>query len=344
MIDTIKIYASISKDIYDKIHSKSIVKNALNCETGELLYNIINDQLEGSYSSHISVRPSCSSKYRLNETDYVCEIEGSYHKFILGYNSHNGFYDLQYICSELIKYTNMKYNIELPSLENWYLQRCDIAICFDLQNQNNVCNYINNLSSCNYSRRKVKFYSNEALYLSGTTTTLKIYNKLLEFKKHDLKKFVNTDFDIIKHMKDINGFIRFECEIKKKMLIKVYDENHIKVINVGYEDLKKVWSDEFMKLLKFIKNDLEIVKNRNEVYNRLKKYYSNSKAINLYNFYLMCCTDGVDNVKKRVCKSVYYDRIKSLKQLNIDLSQKYDLVEYDSNIVDFNPFTYKEVV
>ena len=344
MIDTIKIYANISKEIYDKIHSKSIVKNALNCETGELLYNIINDQLEGSYSSHISVRPNTSSKYRLTETGYVCEIEGSYHKFILGYNSHNGFYDLQYICSELIKYANIKYDIELPSIENWYLQRCDIAICFDLNNQNNVCNYINNLSCCNYARRKVKFYSNEALYLSGTTTTLKIYNKLLEFRKHDLKKFVNTDFDIIKHLKDISGYIRFECEIKKKMLVKVYNENHIKVINVNYEDLKKVWSDEFMKLLKFIRNDLEIVKNRNEVYNRLKEYYSNSKAINLYNFYLMCCTDGVDNVKKRVCKSVYYDRIKSLKQLNIDLSQKYDLVEYDNNIVDFNPFTYQEVV
>ena len=42
--------------------------------------------------------------------------------------------------------------------------------------------------------------------------------------------------------------------------------------------------------------------------------------------------------------TVYYDRIKSLKQLNIDLSQKYDLVEYDNNIVDFNPFTYQEVV
>lgn len=344
MIDTVKIYTNIDKKIYNIIKNKSIVKSALNKETGEELYNIVNGHLEGSYSSSLSVKPCISSKYHLTKTNYVLEIEGSCHKLKLGYNSHNGYYDLEKVCSELIEMVNNKYNVILPNLSEWYLQRCDIAICFDLKSQLYVCNYINNLSCCNYARRKVKFYSNESLYLSGTTTTLKIYNKLLEFKKHDMKKFVDTDFDLLNYINNIKGFIRFECEIKKKILEKVYGVKHIKVINVRYLELKNIWSDEFMKLLKFVKNDLEIIKNRAEVFERLKKYYKNSKAINLYNFYLMCCTDGLDNVKKRVCKSVYYDRLKSLKELNIDLSQKYDLIEYDNNIVDFNPFTYQEVV
>ena len=141
-------------------------------------------------------------------------------------------------------------------------------------------------------------------------------------------------------LKLLVGFIRFECEIKKKMLEVIYKSKHIKVIDKLYS----VWSEEFMKLLKFVKNDLDIVKNRVDVFERLSKYYSNSKAINIYNFYLMCKTDGLDNVKKRVCKSVYYDRLKCLKELNIDISQKYDLVEYDNNIIDFNPFTFEEVV
>ncbi len=344
MIDTVKIYAEIDKTTYDIINNKSIVKTALNKETGEELYNIINGHLEGSYSSSLSVRVNCSAKYHLTKTGYIVEVEGSYHKLQLGYNSHNGFYDLQLICCGLINIVNKGYNVTLPNISEWYLQRCDIAVCFDLKSQLYVCNYINNLSCCNYARRKVKFYSNESLYLSGTTTTLKIYNKLLEFKKHDMKKFVDTDFNLLDYINNIKGFIRFECEIKKKILEKVYGVKHIKCIDVKYEELKNVWSDEFMKLLKFVRNDLEIVKNRNEVFERLKKYYKNSKAINLYNFYLMCCTDGLDNVKKRVCKSVYYDRIKCLKELNIDLSQKYDLIEYDNNIVDFNPFTYQEVV
>lgn len=64
------------------------------------------------------------------------------------------------------------------------------------------------------------FFYDESIYLSGTTTTLKIYNKLLEFKKHDLKKFVNSNFNLIEYLSVIQGFIRFECEIKKKMLKK----------------------------------------------------------------------------------------------------------------------------
>jgi len=344
MIDTVKIYAEINKDIYDTISNMSIIKSAINRETGEELYNIINSHLEGSYSSSLSVKIGCSSKYRLTNTGYIIEIEGSYHKIKLGYNSHNGFYNLEYICSELINKVSNYYNIILPDLDCWFLQRCDIAICFDIKNQNAVCKYINNLNNCNYARRNVKFYSDESLYLSGTTTTLKIYNKLAEFKKHDLKKFVNTDFDIINYNNTIQGFIRFECEIKKKMLEKIYNCKHIKIIDIKNEKLRNIWSDEFMKLLKFVKNDLEIVRNREKVFERLTKYYNNIRAINLYNFYLMCKTDGVDNVKKRVSKATYYRNIKCLIDLNIDLSQKYDLIEYDNNIIDFNPFEFKEVV
>lgn len=119
----------------------------------------------------------------------------------------------------------------------------------------------------------------------GTTTTLKIYNKLLEFKKHDLKKFVNTSFDLINYISKINGFIRFECEIKKKKLKDLYNVNHIKIINIRYEDLKKIWSDEFMKVLQFINNDLDIVRSREQVFERLNSLYKISKANMLFNFY-----------------------------------------------------------
>lgn len=343
MIDTLKIYAEIDDITYNKIKDSSIVKSAVNRETGEELYNIINGHLEGSYSSSLSVRVSCSSKYRLCSTGFIIEIEGSYHKIKLGYNSHHGFYNLQQIVQNLINIVNSYYGIVLPKIDLWYLNRCDIAVCFDLKNQINVCQYINNLSCCNYSRRKVKFYSNEALYVSGTTTTIKIYNKLLEFKKHDMKKFVNTDFDLVNYMSTISGFIRFECEIKKKMLEKLFNVKHIKIIDVNYDFLKKVWSEEFMKLLKFLNNDLDIVFDRVDVFDRLKKYYSNTRAINLYNFYLMCKSDGVDVVKKKLSKSTFYRQIGYLKQVNIDVSQKFNISDSD-NIVNFNPFCYEEVI
>ena len=218
MIDTIKIYCEIDKDTYLSIYNTSIIKTSYNKSSGEVFYEIINDHLKGSYDSRLSVRVGCGCKYNFVNLGYYIEIEGSYHKIIYGYNSHNGYCDLDFIAQNLIQMVELSYNIKLPILSEWFLQRCDLAICYDLDNQNNVKSYINSLSRCQYPRRNAKFYYDESLYLSGTTTTLKIYNKLLEFKKHDIKKFTIGQFDLENYLKTIQGFIRFECEIKKKKL------------------------------------------------------------------------------------------------------------------------------
>ena len=236
----------------------------------------------------------------------------------------------------------LTYNISLPSLKYWYLQRVDIAICYNLGSQDNVKSYINSLSRCNYPRRNAKFFYDESLYISGTTTTLKIYNKLLEFRKHDLKKFVNTDFDIIKYINQISGFVRFECEIKKKFLVKVFKCKNIKIIDISYDFLRNIWSDEFMKLLKFIKNDLDIVKGREEVYNRLIAFYKPCVANRLYSFYCNIQLNGISEVKSHTNSRSYYRYIKDLENVGIDFSQSYKVVE--CNIFYFNPFLEKEVV
>lgn len=343
MIDTIKIYTEIDKEIHDIIKSKAIVKSSVNNNTNSVLYEITNDHLEGSFDSRLSVRVDCGSKYSFAEKGYYIEIEGSYHKVILGYNSHNGYYDLQFIVENLIRIVELDYNLSLPDLEYWYLQRCDIAICFDLENQKNVKSYINSLSRCSYPRRNAKFFYDESLYLSGTTTTLKIYNKLLEFKKHDLKKFINTSFDLVGYLKNIQGYIRFECEVKKKMLKKIYnDKKHIKVIDITYEDLKKVWCEEFMKVLQFIKSDLEIVRGRQAVYKRLNEIYKPCRANQLYYFYCSIQLNGLKDIKNNTSSSTYYRNINDLKKAKIDFSQSYKIEE--NKIFYFNPFEYKEVV
>lgn len=271
-------------------------------------------------------------------------MNGSYHKIVKGYNSHNGYYDLQFISQSLINMVELTYGIELPDIEDWYLQRCDIAICYDLQNQNNVKSYINSLSRCNYPRRNAKFFYDESIYLSGTTTTLKIYNKLLEFKKHDLKHFANSNFNTLDYMNKIKGFIRFECEVKKKLLKNIYNnEKNIKLINIKYEDLKKVWCEEFMKVLQFINNDLEIVRGREEVLERLNNLYKPSKANLLYNFYCAIQLNGLKDTKNNMPRRTYYRNVKELKEAKIDFCQSYKVEEIE-NIFYFNPFEFKEVV
>lgn len=342
MIDTIKIYTMIDKKTYDIIKRKSTIKSSVDYSTGEIHYNIINAKLVGSYDNSLNIRPDFGSKYGFKDK-YALSIEGSYHKIINGYNSHNGYYDLYSIVNWLIKSTEYTYDIKLPNIKHWFLQRIDIAIVFDLGSNNNVRTYINNLSLCNYPRRNIKHYQDESIYTSGTTTTLKIYNKLLEFRKHDLKKLFNSSFDIDNYLKEIDGFIRFECEIKKKRLEKIYNKKYIRIRDVKYDDLKSVWSDEFMKLLNFFDSELTIVRNKEDIRNRLLTVYGKVKGNNLYSFYSSIILDGIREVKKNTSKSTFYRNIKLLKDVNIDLSQKYKLT-IERDIIDFNPFEWKEVV
>lgn len=341
MIDTMKIYCEIDKDTYDKIKLKSIVKNSTDYNTGELLYEIINDHLEGSYDSRLSVRVGCGSKYNFVEKGYFIEIEGSYHKIINGYNSHNGYYDINFISRNLIQMVELSYSLNLPDLKYWYLQRLDIAICFDLDNQSNVKLYLNSLSRCRYPRRNIKFFYDESIYLSGSTTTLKIYNKLLEFKKHDLKKFVNTFFDLEDYLNIIKGFIRFECEIKKKMLVKLYNKKHICILDVCYDDLKNIWSDEFMKFLNIIDKDFNIVRGREEVKHRLNQIYKPVKSSRLFNFYCALQLNGELDTRNSMSVRTFQRNIKELKNARIDFSQSYKVEEIE--LFYFNPFEAKEV-
>ena len=179
--------------------------------------------------------------------------------------------------------------------------------------------------------------------LLGATTTLKIYNKMLEFKKHDIKKLKETNFNVYKYLEIINGFIRFECEIKKKKLKDYYNTNYIRILNINYKDLKEIWKCEFMKLLKMFDNNLKIIRDKKEIEKRLYTLYTDRKASILYNFYLSIMVDGLRNVKSRTRKSTYYRNISELKKANIDFSQTYK-IDLQKQIIEFNPFNYKEVV
>ena len=137
----------------------------------------------------------------------------------------------------------------------------------------------------------------------GTTTTLKIYNKYQEFKKHDLSRFKSTDtFHIDNYLDIIQGYLRFEIEIKKKKLESMYKSKYVRVRNISYEDLKEVWSEEFMKLLKFYENELTIIRDREKVKTRLCNIYGDTRGRNLYDFFCSLIVDGDLTVKNNMSK------------------------------------------
>lgn len=171
MIDTVKILTQIDEKTYNIIKFHSNIKASYNVSKDIVYYEVVSDSLKGSFDSSLSVRVDTGQMYGFN--NFVLIIEGSYHKIIKGHNSYDGFYNIQEITLGLKKLVENAYNIKLPNLKHWFLQRLDITKVFDLQNQDNVCNYINNFRLLNYPRRNLKFYENESVYVSRTNYNFK---------------------------------------------------------------------------------------------------------------------------------------------------------------------------
>lgn len=345
MIDTVKILTKISNKVADVISETSKIKMAFNRATGVLEYEIITSSLEGSYSSSLSCRVDDAERYGLG-IGKVLILEGSYHKISKGQNAYGGYWDVSEVCRGLIELVEFAYKIKLPKIRHWFLQRIDITNCYDLSSNIAVCQYINNLSKCQYPKRKLRFFDDESLYVTGKSTTLKIYNKLLEFRKNDLPKMKKNDFDYFAYQRIIEGFVRFECEIHKKKLCSHYNGSKlIRVSKVDYDDLEGIWRDEFMKLLKLFNNDMSVVRTRDAVQRRLVDVYGETTGGGLYNFYLLLVMEGQKTIKNRMSKPTYYRKLKMLKDASVDFTQSDIKVDFDeTGVVDFDPFSYPKVV
>ena len=336
MIDTIKLYTHISQEDKNIILQTSNMKGSYDFGTGQVLYEILLNTIEMSYSNIISIRVN-----RYDDKGIILDVECSLHKVLYGQNSYNGFYDLVQITQIIKRILENSYNIVLPDINDWYVQRIDIARVFDLQSQKNVCDYLYTLSFLNYPRRKTKYYENESIYITGRTTTLKIYNKFVEFEKHDKKKLLKTNFNMFFFENKIKGYIRYECEIKKRFLVDFYQNNNIKVIDIKYDDLIEIWKKEFKMLYKFEKNN--VISDKQKINNRLISVYGGTKGNRLYSFYLQLVFDGERKTKENfdIKNSIrtYYRNIKDLKNVGINYTQKYEIQKISENgFIDFNPF------
>lgn len=334
MIDTIKIYCNISNKIKQIIESTSNIKSSYDKGTGQIYYEIVLNSVECSYSSKINLR---CNRYNINGA--ILDIECSLHKILHYQNAYNGFCDLKQIVTIIKDILEQEYNIILPSVENFYLQRIDIARCFDLLSQDDINEYLYNISFLRYPKRRLKFYENECLYVNGSSTTLKIYNKLAEFKKHDrLKMMQNIGGDFVSFFENkIKGYIRYEVEIKKRFLNTLCSKEDISILDLSYNDFLNVWDIEFKKLYSISKD--ATISDKIKIKNRLINFYGKLKGNNLYSFYLRLITDGQKNVRNSISKSSYNRKTKELRDLQIDFSQRYKIQKQkEKGLIDFNPF------
>lgn len=326
MIDTIKICSPfISEEIASKIESLSLVKFAMDFETGVELYRFTNKELKGSYDHRISIQIKrerfekdlrTMKSYKTQCNPYLV-IEGSIHKFILGHNVLGGSDDIVTQVKYLLKYIEKEFEVVLPNYSLWELHKIDYSEVFYLE-EAQIIELLRILKLSVYPRRRQMNYGTSVMY-PGTSTTLKIYWKGPEFKKHDrirLQKLSNMNSKIKRLQRVANKILRIECSIKKEKLKR--DLGIIPLVGeVSLEYIKFVYNQNLRRVVKESEVNMEIVRTYREIEQRLSLHYTKRQTNTLLNFWCRLSAIGEEQIREEISKATFYRNTKLLKMVGI---------------------------
>ena len=340
MYDTIEIISPALEDsALRAVVKKSQVLERYDVETGEILYRVTTGFLDGSYDSRLSIRQVEGNKIR---------VSGSVHKFILGHNCFGGPVDIKKCCRYLVILVQKRLKVELPPWDCWEVGRVDVAHVFNLGEYQTVCDYLRSMRSTVYPRRNCHTYGLETVYFPGASSTLKFYNKGIEFTNHDKSRLLK--------LKDVNIYnkdnidlleklcmqlLRVEVEVRRRKM--KYDKVSLKCADLEDAYFTGCYVKEVSKVLKEGRSCLEIVRDIEGVKDRLGRFYTKRKANNLFNVWSRIQLEGIDVVKNSYCRSNWYYLTKSFSECGISLQGNLEVInralpaEKVSRIYDFVP-------
>lgn len=347
MIDTLRIRTDyLPQSVIDLVKTKMCIRHGIDMNTGEQLYLVVSGSL--SKNTHdrkiiINVRDyEWKSVFLKSEMKKVsmtepCEpylvIEGSVHKILEKHNLCGGTMDIKQAVTLMINYVAEIYEVEpslFGSIDECQVLRLDFAKNFRMPR---TPKYINMLSTCYYPRRKVVRHSDECIYIKGSTTTFKVYDKHKEFKKHDYK--VLQDGDLLELSKDI---LRVEVEVKKRKLVHLFGDD-LKVGNIDMGKIVELYNSENEKIFKSkVVDGKKLV--GEEVFDKLCEEYGENQANALYTSYNILCNGGCKALKEKRKHNTYYRHIRMLKELGIywtDVKHTYSKEVED--FINFIPYT-----
>jgi Phage replication protein CRI len=172
------------------------------------------------HSYHRELRYDIPDHWKSDES--YLTLEFSIPKFWYGHNV-SLLYDwvtaLEYLRTLLPKQIGLGRS-SLPPVGEWLVNRVDFCYAWKLPDQQCADMLISALSRLNYPYKKPVIYSDSVMW-PGTTYSVKVYNKLNEFKQHDLKAMLEQG----KSLEWINsieakaeGVVRFEVTCRTRWL------------------------------------------------------------------------------------------------------------------------------
>ena len=334
MLDTVRLRSpKIGESEASEIEACCVRRSGLEVSTGELLYEITTGSLEGSWDTRVSVKILRSEWVSLEQTkehpeprsvkvscDPYIEVEGSVHKALLGHNVHGGPEDFHAAVSWFLDDLASRIGCDLPPAPAWEPRRIDWAEVYELP-WDALQLYIRGLKAAEYPWRGQVVGYKGGIGSYGQRSSVKAYNKGLEFSKHDAKRLKSVwEFDQVEQLQQIaNERLRWEVEIKAKTLCK--DHEHLRrdprVEDITLAYLRRVHDREVRRLVREGEAEMKTVRKHNEVLDRLHDVYSQRLAGTLFSTWMQLAALGDDVTAEHMTRRTFYDHRKKLKDAGV---------------------------
>lgn len=300
-------------------------------------------------------------------------VEASWPKVFHGQNVYGTIEHFQWSAEWFVEVLQKLFGLaddELPYAKHWEVRRVDWAEMFDLH-PSAISDFFRCFSACKFPRRgnKTAKHGDHSMHFPGSTTTLRLYHKGPEFKEHDQarlkqsfvkyfrERFELLPLDEIYQLTDAKikalqrlADRRLRCEVQINAR-KLQDDfalqlaaegkgrKYPKVSEITDDYLINIYQTEMMKLLKEGKTEMDTVRDRDTVRNRLISVYGKRASQSLLAFWMNMAGQGEDLTKGMYSKAGYYKNRKKLMDAGVSwyASNIYILPPQSLLPVDFQP-------
>lgn len=342
-IDTVKLKSpTLGEKMVQTIERQCKRWQQVDGYSGEILYQITRGELLGSWDSRISVRPM-REEFILNKSGrpelHVCPpyiiLECSVGKVFNGHNIYGNVVNFQMACQMLIDKIAELLSVPLPKTKHWVVRRVDWAENYALPFVA-IQEFFEGIYTIQFPRRKASKYGDHAVYFPGSTTTVKLYHKGLEFAKHDSKRmkwffnlyrtnkfpnegetnrqWVNRKIAALQRL--ANNRLRVEVEVHADKLDADFGHKPY-VDEVTDEYLTGLHDREVKRLLKEGKSGMNTVRLSKAVSKRLTALYGDTVANRLHGFWCQLATNGEVDCKNKYPKPTFYRNRKLLTDAGV---------------------------
>lgn len=338
MIDSIGLFVPISVETFLGLSERSILTQRIDKSTGSIEFEYNNFQT--SYSWNYRVIWKMSNEHWvydpglkvavLQEGSPYLRFEFSVPKIIYGHNLFSCDWADALIACEQVRAKFIELcGVEIPDIKDWYCYRVDTCANFLLENIEQVKSYIRYLQRFDYPRRLSCSYKDTGIYFASTHNTLKVYCKGLEFKRHDVCRFVN---EIEKQKLQNFANIILRVEIENKLSLRAMRQRIEEKNNQFFRNVYKGYLTLFDTILLFdgvkemqrimskflVGSETKVMRNL-DVFDILQNEFGDKAARSYYAIYTAIILHGQNEAKRRVKRRTYCRACSVFRSLGISL-------------------------